>query len=110
MPSDRERFALLLRARHPLITISTSDEDRTIETIVGAALDNARQVITWTHVRGIYEGVFDTDHGALSGTEQPAAGLRWCWQEGANRVFVLLELLGKTNKVKVCRDWLVPAA
>jgi hypothetical protein len=26
------------------------------------------------------------------------------------RVFVLLEFLGKVNKVKVSRDWLVPAA
>ena len=113
MPSDRERFALLLRARHPLITISTSDEDRTIETIVGAALDNARQVITWTHVRGIYEGVFDTDHGALSGTEQPAAGLRWCWQEGANRVFVLLDLaphLGNELVLRALRELVSRAA
>ena len=29
---------------------------------------------------------------------------------GDDRVFVLLEFLGKLNKVKVCRDWLVPAA
>jgi transcription antitermination factor NusG len=26
------------------------------------------------------------------------------------RVFVLLEFLGKVNKVRVSRDWLVPAA
>ena len=30
-------------------------------------------------------------------------------EAGADRVFVLLEFLGKINKVKVCRDWLVPA-
>jgi transcriptional antiterminator RfaH len=29
--------------------------------------------------------------------------------DGEGRVFVLLELLGKINKVKVRRDWLVPA-
>ena len=29
---------------------------------------------------------------------------------GEGRVFLLLEFLGKINKVKVCRDWLVPAA
>jgi transcriptional antiterminator RfaH len=28
---------------------------------------------------------------------------------GEDRVYVLLEFLGKLNKVKVCRDWLVPA-
>lgn len=31
-------------------------------------------------------------------------------EAGDDRVFVLLEFLGKINKVKVCRDWLVPAA
>ena len=30
-------------------------------------------------------------------------------EAGEDRVFVLLEFLGKQNKVKVCRDWLVPA-
>ena len=30
-------------------------------------------------------------------------------EAGEDRVFVLLEFLGKINKVKVCRDWLVPA-
>jgi transcriptional antiterminator RfaH len=30
-------------------------------------------------------------------------------EAGDDRVFVLLEFLGKINKVKVCRDWLVPA-
>ena len=30
-------------------------------------------------------------------------------EDGEGRVFVLLELLGKINKVKVRRDWLVPA-
>lgn len=113
MPSDRQRFALLLRARHPLITVSTTDEDRTVEAIVAAALDNARQVTTWTMVRGIYEGVFDTDHGALSGTEQPAAGLRWCWQAGGNRVFLLLDLaphLGNDLVLRALRELISRAA
>jgi transcriptional antiterminator RfaH len=30
-------------------------------------------------------------------------------EAGDDRVFVLLEFMGKINKVKVCRDWLVPA-
>lgn len=30
-------------------------------------------------------------------------------EAGENRVIVLLDFLGKINKVKVCRDWLVPA-
>jgi AAA+ superfamily predicted ATPase len=107
MPSDRDRFALLLRARHPLITVTTVEEDRTVEALVAAALDCGRQVITWTLVRGVYEGVFDTDHAAEPGTEQPAAALRWCWQAGASRVFVLLDLaphLGNELVLRALRE------
>lgn len=42
----------------------------------------------------------------------PFAGLDGVFNvdAGEDRVFVLLEFLGKINKVKVNRDWLVPAA
>ena len=113
MPSDRERFSALLRARHPLISITTGDEYRSVEAVVAAALDNGRQVTTWTLVRGVYEGVFDTDHGAESGTEQPAAALRWCWQVGGNRVFLLLDLaphLGNDLVLRALRELVSRAA
>jgi transcriptional antiterminator RfaH len=42
----------------------------------------------------------------------PFSGLEGVFdiEAGENRVFVLLDFLGKINKVKVDRDWLVPAA
>lgn len=44
--------------------------------------------------------------------EGPFAGLAGVFEldAGEDRAFVLLDLLGKINKLKVCRDWLVPAA
>lgn len=113
MTSNRERLAALIRARHPLITMTTDDEDRVVEAIVGAAVDHARHINTWTMVRGIYEGVFDTDHGAVTGTEQPAAGLRWCWQASSDRVFVLLDLaphLGNDIVLRALRELVSRAA
>ena len=49
---------------------------------------------------------------AVAFSDGPFAGLEGIFDiaAGENRVFVLLELLGKLNKVKVCRDWLVPVA
>lgn len=85
MATDRQRFVRLLRARHPLITICTAEEDRALEAVVGACVDSGRPLNTWTVVRGVYEGIFDTDHHAESGTEQPGAALRWCWQAGGGR-------------------------
>lgn len=42
----------------------------------------------------------------------PFAGLEGVFEieSGLERAFVLIELLGKLNKVRVARDWLVPAA
>ena len=44
--------------------------------------------------------------------EGPLAGMEGVFNEedGERRVIVLLELLGKTNKMKVNRDWVVSAA
>ena len=42
----------------------------------------------------------------------PMSGIEGVFEieAGADRVYVLLELLGSINRVKVARDWLVPAA
>lgn len=44
--------------------------------------------------------------------EGPFAGMEgvFAQEDGEARVIVLMELLGKTNKVKVSRDWVVPSA
>ena len=44
--------------------------------------------------------------------EGPFAGMEavFAEQDGEKRVIVLLELLGKTNKVRVARDWVARAA
>lgn len=44
--------------------------------------------------------------------EGPLAGLDGVFtlQDGEERVIVLLDLLGKTNRVKINRDWIVQAA
>jgi transcriptional antiterminator RfaH len=44
--------------------------------------------------------------------EGPLAGLEGVFSEedGERRVIVLLELLGKANKIRVKRDWVIPAA
>jgi hypothetical protein len=101
------RFARLLRARHPLITICTVEEDRALEAVVGACVDGGRPLNTWSAVRGVYEGIFDTDHHAEPGTEQPGAALRWCWQAAGGRVFLFCDLaphLGNEVVVRALRE------
>ncbi len=107
MLTDRQRFAQLLRARHPLIVISSPEEDRVMEAVVGASVDCARQVQTWTAVRGIFSGVFDTDHQPEPGTEPPGAALRWCWQSGSSGVCIFCDIsahLGNDVVVRALRE------
>ena len=49
---------------------------------------------------------------AVKFVDGPLAGLEgiFAQQDGEKRVIVLLELLGKANKVRVDRDWIARAA
>jgi hypothetical protein len=113
MASERQRFLLLLRARHPLVTVVTGEEDRVLEAIVGAALDSGRQLHAWSVVRGVHSGTFATEVEVEAGTEQPGAALRWCWQAGAGRVFVFCDLaphLDNDVVVRALRELVARAA
>jgi SpoVK/Ycf46/Vps4 family AAA+-type ATPase len=101
--SDRKRMGTLLRGRHALITVNTTEEDRALEAVVGGCIDQSRHVYAWSVVRGVYEGAFDTDHVPQAGTEQPAAALRWCWQAGADQVFVFCDLVSHLENEVVVR-------
>ncbi len=62
---------------------------------------------------GICARVSPFRHGeAVEFRAGPFAGLNGVFdmEAGEERAFVLLEWLGKVNRLKVNRDWLVPAA
>jgi len=103
MTTDRERLLRLFQARHPLIALATGDEDRTLEQVMTAANAARRRVISWSAVRGITEGLFDLEHDPVAGTELAGPALRWCWQQGADRVFVFCDLAPHLDQEVVLR-------
>jgi hypothetical protein len=103
----RARLAVLLKARHPLVVVRAPEEDRVLEALSGACLEVRRQLLTWTAIRGVCAGLFDLEVEPVAGTELPAAGLRWCWQQGADRVFACCDLLPHLDSelaLRACRE------
>ncbi len=89
---DRDRFVKLLRARHPCISIVTSDENHALEVVVGAAVDCKRPMLSWSTVRGICEGLFSQEHQKRPESNVPAKALRHFALEDHAKVMVTLDL------------------
>ena len=90
--NDRQRFVKLLRARHPCISIVTSEEGHARNVVVGAALDLARPVLTWSVVTGICAGEFEGEHQPRKETMAPVAALRAFALETQAKVLIMLDL------------------
>ncbi|MBA3709369.1 MAG: AAA family ATPase [Planctomycetes bacterium] len=90
--TDRARLVKLLRARHPCIAVVTNDEAWALTTVVGAAVDCARQVLSWSTVRGICEGMFAEEHQRRPDSSVPAKALRHFALEDHAKVLVALDL------------------
>src|SRR3954468_13353461 len=89
---DRKRFANLLRARHPCIAIVTSDEGHALNVVVGAAVDCARQVLSWSTMRGICSGLFQEEVDKRPESNVPSRALRMLALEDHTKVLVMLDL------------------
>ncbi len=74
MPSDHQRYATILRARHPLVFISTYEDDHALSLILDTALPEGLDLLTWSAVRGLADGRFPAAPG-LPDTEHAAAAL-----------------------------------
>jgi AAA+ superfamily predicted ATPase len=92
MSDDRARFTKLLRARHGSISVVTNDEAYVMESIIGAAIDLGRKVLTWSAVRGVTAGLFQQEVEPRADTQGALKGLRQLVREDHVEVFVTLDL------------------
>ena len=92
MSDDRKRFANLLRARHPCISIVTSDETHAHGVVTGAAVDCGRETLSWSTVRGISSGLFQEEVDKRPDSNVPARAMRLLALEGGTKVLVMLDL------------------
>ena len=61
--------------------------------LVAASVDEDRQVLTWSAVKGVSEGLFAEEHQAQSETLLPAAGMRYLAMGTGPRIMVLYDLI-----------------
>jgi SpoVK/Ycf46/Vps4 family AAA+-type ATPase len=90
--TDEERFASLLHARHPAISITTPEEEDALDVVLRAAVEAGIDVLLWSNSRGVRDGLLEGGPG-IPDTEHPAAALYHLSSLPAKpRVIVMLDI------------------
>jgi len=72
---DARTIARLFAAQHPLIAISTDEEDHALRLVLDAALPLGHAPMAWSASRGLYDARFLDGGGEIPETENAAAAL-----------------------------------
>ncbi len=97
------RLALLLRARHACLSITTEEEDVVLTTLGKVCLDLGRPLLRWSAVGGVVDGAFAQEVPTHPDTEHPAGALRWWTRSGETRALVLCDLAAHLEQPVVLR-------
>lgn len=89
-PTDRERLSALLRARHPLISIVTTEEDEARALVEGAVGELGSHLWVWSVIQGVRDGM-RPESAPIAETANPAAGLYWLSTQQLPTVMLLLD-------------------
>ncbi|NLX12202.1 MAG: AAA family ATPase [Phycisphaerales bacterium] len=100
--NDRQRFEHLIRARHPLITIVTSEENDALSLVRDTALALRKNLQIWSVVGGIRDGLI-ADGEPAPATEHPAAALYFLLCQAEPGIAVMLDLAGHLKDEKTLR-------
>lgn len=101
MQSD---LSQLIQARHPLISLQTTDEQVELETIHRVAAELGRNVNDWTLTSGMK--VFSPDvpePAAVTGTEKPEHAIRYLIRQTRPMIAVFRGLAGATSQPAIRR-------
>lgn len=90
IPTDHERFATLLRAHHPAVTIVTNEEGEARTLVENTARDLGHHLWVWSVIEGVRDGL--NDAMPISETSNPAAGLYWLSTQSLPTVMLLLDV------------------
>jgi hypothetical protein len=89
-PTDRARLAALLRARHPVITITTNEESEARALVESTCRDLGQHLWVWSVLDGVRDGLRDTM--PVTDTANPGAGLYWLTTQDLPTVILLLDI------------------
>jgi hypothetical protein len=74
MPRPGDELKLLIRSRHPIVTIETLEEDKAVRVIGQACAEMGMPMFVWTIVEGL-KRVLPTGGPSQSSTEKPTQAL-----------------------------------
>jgi len=97
------RLVTTLRARHPLVIISTVEEVEATELVVSAALKLSRPVQRWSVMSGLVEGAFAEDHHYAEESAKPEAALLGLRDHAADSVIVLHDMVDHMDSPVILR-------
>ncbi len=100
--NDRQRLEHLIRARHPLITMVTSEENDALALVRDTALALRKTLRIWSMVGGIRDGLIDEGEAAPA-TEHPAAALYYLLCQPEPGIAIMLDLAGHLKDEKTLR-------
>lgn len=102
MPSDAQRLHQLLLARHPLVSISTYEEQEALGVVRDVAIEMNRPLWVWSISMGVYEGLL-AETPAIAQTEEPVAAIKCLATRDRYPLVVLLDLNGHLRNEKTLR-------
>src|SRR5947209_1226237 len=101
--SDRVKLEQLILAKHPCVTIASSDEGYALTLLRESAVEAGREMWLWTVTEGLREGLLSKSP-ALPQTEHPAAALFHLSRNLASPALVaVLDLPGHLKDERVLR-------
>jgi SpoVK/Ycf46/Vps4 family AAA+-type ATPase len=104
--TDEDRFTSLLRARHPVVSVVTAEEEHALDIVLRAAMELGLDALLWSNSRGVRDALLEDAPGHAD-TEHPAAALyHLAGLSAQRRVYVTLDLAPHLAKdERTLRQW-----
>src|SRR5687768_15544027 len=100
--SDREELVRLLKAGHPCVSILTFEENDALVIARGAANDLGRELLEWSVIRGLRDGLVAAAP-VVADTEHPAAALYFLSTLTRQAIAVMLDLAAHLKEERTMR-------
>jgi SpoVK/Ycf46/Vps4 family AAA+-type ATPase len=100
--TDPDDLKLLIRSRHPLVTIETVEEERALRVVRTACEQMGLPLFTWSVVEGLRR-VLPSSGGTTAGTESPLQALAHLCMSTVTAVFAFKDLSPHLHDEKAAR-------
>jgi hypothetical protein len=104
--TDLDRLDRLVKARRPLITIRTFEEDEALQLVRDASMSAKGRLAIWTVLSGVYDGILDQPN-PIPDTTAPLAGLHHLAFNDNASIACLVDIaehLGEPRVLRAFRD------